>query len=123
LKTYKGGGRLATWLFTIARRQCLDYIRAGSRRKKVRIALTEPEMLDTGQPLSSREDPLEASEMEEAILRALDCLDERSRLLIVLFHFEGLSYEEISKVVGVPENSVSALLRKARESLGKFLEG
>ncbi len=121
LKTFHGGGKLATWLFTVARRQCLDYVRASTRRKRIRPALTGPEVLDLGTPLSHRADPLAASENREAVLSALDRLDTRSRLLLVLFYFEDLSYEEIAKVIGISENSVSPMLRKAREDVGKIL--
>ena len=122
LRTFLGGGRLATWLFTVARRQCLDYIRDSSRKKRVFPKLAGPEILDLAQPLSVPADPAAAGEATEAVLKALDQLNSRNRLLIVLFHFEDLSYEEISKITGISKNSVSDMLRKARESLSKILE-
>lgn len=122
LKTFQGGGRLPTWLFTVARRQCLDYIRASSRLKRAFPRLAEPELLDIGQRLSEGSDPLTASETTEAVLDALNRLDEHNRLLIVLFYFEELSYEEIAKVMGISVNSVSAMLRRARSSIAKILE-
>jgi RNA polymerase sigma-70 factor (ECF subfamily) len=122
LKTFRAGGRLATWLFTIARRQCLNHIRAITRKKRVSPTLTDKEILEIGQPLTDSGDPLAASENREAVLKALDRLDYENRLLLVLFYFEGLSYEEIAKVVGISENSVSAMLRKAREEIARILK-
>ena len=123
LKTFQGGGKLATWLFTVARRRCLDHIRASTRLKKVPVTLTEPEILDTGSLLASHRDPSETAEIREAVHKAMERLTKKSRLLLVLFYFEGLSYQEIAKVTGTAESSVSAMLSKAREAIGRILKG
>ena len=121
LRTFRGGGNLATWLFTVARRQCLDYVRAISRKKRMRPTLTEPEILDAGERVHESESAFAAAENREAVLAALEKVDARDRLLLVLFYFEGLSYEEIAKVTGFSDKSVSAMLRKARESIARIL--
>lgn len=122
LKTFRAGGRLATWLFTIARRQCLNHIRSISRKKRLQPTLIDREMLEIGQPLAGSSNPLNAAENREAVLKALEQLDYDNRLLLVLFYFENLSYEEIAKVVGVSVNSVSAMMRRAREEIARILE-
>jgi RNA polymerase sigma-70 factor (ECF subfamily) len=122
LKTFRAGGQLGTWLFTVARRQCLSHIRASTRKKRFRPAVADSEILEIGQPLTQGTDALTASENREAVLKAMDKLSYENRLLLVLFYFEDLSYEEIAKVVGVSANSVSAMLRKARKSIARILK-
>ncbi len=122
LKTFRAGGKLATWLFTVARRQCLDYVRSMTRKKRTPLTYAEPDILNLGQPLGRQEDPIAASETREAVLKAMDRMSYKSKLLLVLFYFEGLSYEEISKVMGVSETSVSGMIKKARESIREMLK-
>lgn len=121
LKTFRKGGRLTTWLLTVARRQCLDYVRARTRRKVVPLALSDPEFLDTGQPVTIRSDPITASENREAVLEALNRLTSRSRLVVILFYFEGLSRPEIAKITGVSAQYVTDMLKRARDSLSEML--
>lgn len=122
LRTFRSGGRLATWLFTVARRQCLDHVRAITRKKRSPLTLVEPDVLDLGKPLGRRDDPIAAGENREALLQALDRLSYRSKLLLILFYFEGLSYGEIAKVMGVSETSVSTMMKKARETIRDMLQ-
>jgi RNA polymerase sigma-70 factor (ECF subfamily) len=121
LKTFRAGGRLATWLFTVARRQCLDYVRALTRKKRTPLTYAEPDILNLGRPLGEQHDPIAATENREAVLKAMDRMNYRSKLLLVLFYFEGLSYEEISNVMGISETSVSGMIKKARDTIREML--
>jgi RNA polymerase sigma factor (sigma-70 family) len=121
LRTFRAGGRLATWLFTVARRQCLDHVRAITRKKRRPVALAEPDILDLGEPLGRRDDPIAAGENREALLQAMERLNYRSKLLLILFYFEGLSYAEIARLMEVSETSVSSMMKKARETMREML--
>jgi len=50
----------------------------------------------------------------ERLLEGL--LDDEARI-VRLYHLEGLTYQEISATVGIPENSVGPTLTRAREKL------
>jgi RNA polymerase sigma-70 factor (ECF subfamily) len=123
LKTFRSGGRLAAWLFIVARRRCLDHIRAATRKKRTPAALADQERLDSGSPILERADPIFANETRETVLKAMERLSPRNRLLLILFHIEGLSYAEISKLTGISQNSVSGMLKNARNTLARLLSG
>lgn len=64
---------------------------------------------------------LDAALDREALERALDRLPTEFREVLVLRELEGLSYKEISTVVGVPVGTVMSRLARARERLRRAL--
>jgi RNA polymerase sigma factor (sigma-70 family) len=54
---------------------------------------------------------------------ALDRLDSTSREIVVLRELEGLSYEEIGEVLGLPLPTVKTRLFRARRTLTELLSG
>jgi RNA polymerase sigma-70 factor (ECF subfamily) len=55
------------------------------------------------------------------VRRAIDTLPEDQRLALLLFRFEGLSYEEVASAMGRTVSSVTSLLSRAREQLRQRL--
>ncbi|OGC43534.1 hypothetical protein A2Y85_01905 [candidate division WOR-3 bacterium RBG_13_43_14] len=56
------------------------------------------------------------------IQKAMDELNERDRLLLVLFYYEGMSIEELAAVTGIRYANVKVSLSRARIRLRKELE-
>jgi RNA polymerase sigma factor (sigma-70 family) len=50
-------------------------------------------------------------------------LADRDRLCLAMYFFNGLSYKEISKILGVPTNHVGILIHRAKKRLEKKLLG
>lgn len=110
----------STWLFAIAHNALVDWFRA--RR---------PEEPYSGGGLVVEEIPGSTGEPEpEAIGRelrlslevALGQLPYDYRAVLVLRHIEGLSYQEIAEVLGVPTGTVKTWIHRARVSLRKRME-
>jgi len=53
----------------------------------------------------------------EALVPALEELDEAEAEVVRLYHLEGKSYREISARIGMPENSIGPTLSRAREKM------
>jgi RNA polymerase sigma-70 factor (ECF subfamily) len=53
----------------------------------------------------------------EEVERLLQTLSGREAEIVRLYHLEGKSYREISKLVGVPENTIGPTLSRARAKL------
>ncbi len=60
-------------------------------------------------------------EMRKDIGRALVLLTPEQREVIILRHFQDLSYREIAKVLGCPEGTVMSRLHNARKALKRLL--
>ena len=118
----------STWLFTVARNHCIDYL----RKNKLPTVSIDKMMLDehgkrTNFDLISKSlDPEQSMERKQriAILRQIvDQLKPKYRVLVKLRYFKELSYEEISVNLKIPIGTVKAQLHRSREQLFKIMSG
>jgi RNA polymerase sigma factor for flagellar operon FliA len=72
-------------------------------------------------PADSPEAALAKRQMNEALVRAIDRLPERERLILSLYYYEELTMEEIGKVLGVKQARISQLHARAVERLRRSL--
>ncbi|MBI3253081.1 MAG: sigma-70 family RNA polymerase sigma factor [Candidatus Omnitrophica bacterium] len=55
--------------------------------------------------------------MAEALDRALSDLDPRARACVELYYLDRKTFQEIGEVMGIPQNTVSTIVRRAKEKL------
>jgi RNA polymerase sigma-70 factor, ECF subfamily len=108
LRHFRGQSSLATYLTVIARRVVV--------RKLVdrRSAIPLGDMVAHAAEETGLEQRI--SDQEE-IGRLLSQLQGSEEAVVRMYHLEGKSYQEISRTVGMPENSVGPLLSRARAKL------
>ena len=129
-KKYTPKAKFSTWLFTIANNLALNALRDRKRRPVLPL-----EVRDSG-PLgprpneataATRDEPpahkLQQQELAEVIRGALDGLNERQRVAIVLNKFEDMNYADIAEVMGLTTKAVKSLLSRARAKLREALQG
>lgn len=133
LKVYRGVGNfhgessLKTWIYRIAVHEALNHRRGFLRRLR-----REPFSLDPTHPNPKAEQNsadktatpygvAEQAERQEIVRRALASLPQPFRTVVVLREIEGLSYEEIGEVMGVPAGTVKSRLMRGRELLRRKL--
>lgn len=131
LKTYRKGGGLErkgalyTWMYRVATNHCLNRIR---RRKIVRfLSLTALPDRDAAplQPVDlgpRPDDELDARQRWQTTERAIADLPESQRVVLLLAKFEGLSYREIAKTLGITEGAVESRLFRAMRNLERAQE-
>src|SRR5215207_4749533 len=101
---------LRPWLYTIARNQCVNAMRA--RRERT---VAEPD--DHLPAPDGLTDQVQRREDLRELLVDLQRLPEEQRSALVLSELDDLSHEEIGAVVGVRRDKVKALVFQAREAL------
>ena len=52
---------------------------------------------------------IEAAETKFLLARAIECLGERERIVVVLYYYEGMTLAEIGRVLGVTESRISQM--------------
>ena len=104
---------LKTYLFMVGRSRALDYIK--HRRVLKLVALSEAEELTDDR--KSLEEMVLADERKRVVNGAVARLPEDMRVVIHLFYFEGMTYEETGKVMGKSRKQVDNLLYRAKKEL------
>ncbi|GAB6187355.1 sigma-70 family RNA polymerase sigma factor [Thermopirellula anaerolimosa] len=128
--TYQPNAKFATWLFKIVNNLALNQLRNCSRRREMstdfrpdgsqfREAFAEAVQVSSGQMPARR---LDKMEMRDIIRLALESLNERQRLAILLCKFEGMSYADIATAMDMSPKAVKSLLSRARVRLKDILE-
>jgi RNA polymerase sigma-70 factor (ECF subfamily) len=129
-KKYTPKAKFSTWLFTIANNLALNALRDRQRRRVLPLEVRESGPLvwrpsDTN--AAARDAPpahhLQQEELSAVIRRALDALNERQRVAIVLNKFEDMNYSDIADVMGLSTKAVKSLLSRARAKLRESLQG
>ena len=128
LHLYKPDFAFSTWLFTVTRNHCIDYL----RRNKLPTFSIDKMMIDddgkqTNFDLKSEDLNPEQVLMKKQrikILRSIvNQLKAKYRDLVRLRYFKEFSYEEISEELQLPLGTVKAQLYRSREQLFKIMSG
>jgi RNA polymerase sigma-70 factor, ECF subfamily len=115
LHTFDTDGRFFSWCYRIAVNEAL---RARERRTRRREGEELPELRDR---LTDPERAMESSETAAQVRAALSALNDEHRTVVVLRHFQGLSYAEMAEVLEIPEKTVKSRLFAARSMLRRHL--
>ena len=120
LSGYRGEARLSSWLFTLASRRVVSYLRAVAR-----LPVAVGHATDAGFPASGAEDGparMEARDRAARAREAVSRLPEPARTVLTAYYVAELSVAEIAAELDLPENTVKSHLRRGRLSLRRMME-
>ena len=121
--SFRGEAKVSSWLHRIAVNQCLTKI----RRTKVRPETAIPDESNESDKFLTdlRNSPLIDLERKEKVLRvrtAVRSLPHDLRQVVVLKEIQELTFNEISKILGIPISTVKSRLYNALRQLKLKLE-
>ena len=129
-KKYSPSAKFSTWLFTIANNLALNALRNKGRRPMAPLAGSEsgplgarPEEQLAKALNASPSHGLRQAELADRVRAALDTLNERQRMAVVLNKFEDMNYAEVAEVMALTPKAVKSLLSRARARLRDALTG
>jgi RNA polymerase sigma-70 factor (ECF subfamily) len=126
LPNFKGQSAFSTWLYRILTNCFLDI----RKKEKSRPTASLDATIETGEGEMERQledegpsplDETERTERGHIIEDAVTQLPEYQRAMIVMYHAEQLSYEEIAEALDLPIGTVKSRLNRARLSLRELL--
>jgi RNA polymerase sigma-70 factor (ECF subfamily) len=108
LPKLRRAGQFGTWLAAICRNAAIDIV-----RRRPPPAPSEG-LLDV-------EDQSPRDEVTEAVKGVLKELPAEAREVVYLRFYDGLTYEQMSAVLGISEQAINGRLRRAKKELAKYL--
>lgn len=120
IRQYRGDGSFRAWLLQVAHRTAIDSAR---RRRPEPV---DEAAIDARAPVDDHRERQPARQLEDRERRdrlelKLRGLREEHRSVLILRDLEGLSYEEIATVTGLPLGTVKGQLHRARNELVELL--
>lgn len=111
-RTFRHDARISTWLHRITVNACMDELR---RRKRVLLFGDLPPRLE------GQVGPDEPVELDARLQAALDRMSPKLRMVVLLRHFNDLSYDEMADALGVTPGTVASRLNRAHKFLAREL--
>jgi len=126
LKSFKGGSSFYTWVYRIAVNKTINFLK--QRKNKAHLSLDDLYLNAEHDPdlvaLISEKTPrreVSLAELQEKLNAAMQKLSEPHRLVVALHDVQGLSHEEIAKIMDCNIGTVRSRLFYARQQLQAYL--
>jgi RNA polymerase sigma-70 factor (ECF subfamily) len=126
LKSFKGGSSFYTWVYRIAVNKTINFLK--QRKNKALLSLDDLDLNAEHDPdlvaLISEKNPrreISLAELQEKLNAAMQKLSEPHRLVVTLHDVQGLSHEEIAKIMDCNIGTVRSRLFYARQQLQAYL--
>ena len=125
LSTLKNPDQFAGWLYVIANRLCIDWMRKQKliQQRKPAMQSLENTPVEEIEESSYTQHLLEQRVTERTeyrhalVQRLLEKLPENERMVVTLYYLDEMSTKEIGKYLGVPVNTIASRLHRARKRL------
>jgi len=120
LGKFRGESAFYTWLYRIAANAAKNHLVAKGRRPGADATIEDAEGFDEGGMLSESASPealAMGGELAAVVESALNALPDELKAALMLWEFDGLSYDDIADVLGCPVGTVRSRIFRAREAI------
>ena len=115
--TFKSGSRFTTWLFSIIRNHCMDYLKKNSRVMHQEI--TEELSNELGEMLEYEDEP--SLDISEDLLNSLlEQITPEGKLILLLKYKEKKTIREIQTALNINESTVKMRLKRAKDKINRL---
>jgi RNA polymerase sigma factor RpoE len=126
LPSFRGDSAFYTWLYRIGINTAKNYLVSMGRRAPTttNYDTEEAEAFDDGdqlRDLNTPENLLMSKQIAQTVNQSIDRLPEELRAAIMLREIEGMSYEDIAKIMNCPIGTVRSRIFRAREAIAEQL--
>lgn len=127
---FKGESAFGTWLYRITANHCMNVIKIRRRNALGRERAVSLDTARDNHPVKTLPDlktagPDDAcvrTEMQKTVVEMLETLPDIQRQIIILRHFELLSYKEIADILELRETTVRSCMHRARQRLKAMIQ-
>ena len=127
LPRFEVRAKFFTWLYRIAVNVTLSHRRSRGRHPVLSLRQLEDDRERPFDPPAENDDSdparqVSRNELHRQLEAALDRLDDEFRVAVVLRDIEGLDYQAIAEILGVPTGTVKSRISRGRRTLRQLLE-
>lgn len=122
LERFDGRASLSTWLHRIATNACYSRMRSDHVRNRGRVPWPEDGEPAAASRVQSGDESVDAGQRRRDVAAALEGLQAEHRVVLVLRDVQGLEYEQLADVLGVPVGTIKSRLFRARVALRESIE-
>jgi RNA polymerase sigma-70 factor (ECF subfamily) len=122
LSSFRGEARFATWLYRIAYHCALKQLERLKRERFLREAMEGEQILEEANKQKQTEDILELRARQAIVREQLEQLPTKYRSVLILRHFQEMTYEEMADILSLPIGTIKTHLFRAKHLLkGRLL--
>lgn len=122
LERFDGRASFSTWLHRVATNACYSRLRSENVRSRGRVPWPEVGEPEAASRVKRGDEAVDARHRQRQVAAALDRLQPEQRTVLVLRDVQGLEYEQLAEVLGVPIGTVKSRLFRARIALRELIE-
>jgi len=118
IRRYSGRAELSTWLWSIAYRRAVSYLRRNRRQLQLEA---EPDEQIAGSKEQEPAAAIQGKETEKIVWEAVERLPKLWAMAIILYYREEKSIIDIAQIMRAKKNTIKTYLFRARQRLKKAL--
>ncbi|MEX2476616.1 RNA polymerase sigma factor RpoE [Marinobacter sp.] len=121
---FRGDSAFYTWLYRIAVNTAKNYLESRGRRPQGSADSADAENFEDGGRLQDNASPeklLQREQLQQEFNRAISALPEELRSAFLLREYDGLSYEDIARILECPIGTVRSRIFRARDAVDRQL--
>jgi RNA polymerase sigma-70 factor (ECF subfamily) len=129
-KTYKNiehfdiSRKFSSWIYRIAHNESVNFLKRKSKRYTISWddVLTTKDKLESASDEERPEEKIEHQEITREVDWALEKIPEKYQQVLKLRYFDELSYQDMSKILNKPINTVGTLINRAKRKLSEVVD-
>lgn len=121
LDTFREEASFKTWICRIATNRCIDWKRKHASRNQLTAGVEEADALPD--EAETPEQTLLRRERQSEVRDVIDGMPEKYRAILLMYHFQGMTYKDIAESEGISSRTVETRLYRAKQMLRTAMEG
>lgn len=122
IKNFREESKLSTWIYRITVNTCLDWKKKKERIKSINFSSmvneeNKDQTIDIKDESMMPDEIILEDEKQRQIHELIYELSDKYKTVLIMYHFNDMSYQDISKALNLPERTVETRLYRARRML------
>lgn len=122
IKNFREESKLSTWIYRISVNTCLDWKKKKERIKSINFSSmvneeNKDQTIDIKDESMLPDEIILQDEDQKQVHELIYQLSDKYKTVLIMYHFNEMSYQDISKALNIPERTVETRLYRARRML------